>query len=67
MDMYGFTATDIKIVSIQCTFFSEISLKFVLKGPHIPTLVQIMLWCQPSEQMMAEVGGAYMHHSASMS
>ena len=65
----------------RCIFMNEricilikISLKFVLKGPinSIPALVQVMARRQTgdkplSEPMMALVGDAYMHHSASMS
>ena len=61
---------------LKCIFLNEkvwisikISLKFVPKGPinNIPTLVQIMAWCQIcdkplSEPMMACFTDAYMCH-----
>ena len=47
----------------KCIFVNEnvwipikISLKFVSKGPinNIPTLVQIMAWCQPGDKLLSE-------------
>ena len=50
-----------------------LKLRCVPKGPinNIPALVPTMAWHQPgnkplSEPMMAQVGDAYMHHSAWM-
>ena len=40
----------------KCTFFSNISLKFLPKGPidNIPALVQIMAWRPPGDKPLSE-------------